>query len=103
MPPKNPKLPEVHTQINDFLENIKKDAQLNTQLLLIQQSLENSYVKRDKITKMIWDAIEIHQKNVDNIEKSGNENKLNWTAIIQSVIIAALSAAATAFVLKGHI
>lgn len=98
--PGHPKLPDTYSQINDFMEDLKKGADFNTRLLLMQQSLEAEYLKKEKIDEKIWEAITKHQKNIDKIQISGEKNRINWTAIVQALIIAVLTAAVTAFLIK---
>lgn len=92
----NPPAHEAYNQIQSFLETIKADADIKTKIAVMDKVLE-TFLTKDKINEMIWDAIKDHDANIEKI----NKNRIQWGPIIQSVVIAVVIAAITAFVIKG--
>lgn len=83
-------LPTTYNKIVELLAKLNKEADFNTRLSLI----ESQYKKQDEIDKMIWNRI-------DQNETNNNKNRINWTAILQGVLISVISVAVAAYLLKG--
>ncbi len=81
---------ETFTQISKLVEKLNKEADFNTRLSIIEKTHKNG----EAIDLMIWARI---KKNQENLEK----NKINFNAIIQSVIIAVTTAMIVTYLMKG--
>jgi len=77
----NEVLPQNYEKLAELLREVKQEADVSTRLALIEQQ----YLKREIIDKMIWDRINTNEANK-------TKNSINWSAVIQGVIIAVLSA-----------
>ena len=82
-------LPERYNHLKDLLDKIGKEADTEKRLIIIEQH----YQKRDEINKMIWTAIKQNEEN-------NNKNRINWTAIVQSVLASVIGGLVIYFLLK---
>ena len=81
---------KTYSQIVELMNKLNTEASLDGRLIKI----ESQYKTGEEITVMIWKAIQRNDLN-------NNKNKINWTAIIQGVIITVVASALTYFMLRG--
>lgn len=91
-----PAVNDAYRQLSSFLENAKKEADLNTKFLLLEQAMGN-YVKKDKIDKMIKEAIKQHDEDAENAKKG----QIQWGGIFERIITTVIIAGITALVIRG--
>lgn len=92
----SPRVKEAYSQMQVFLEQAKKEADLKTKFLLLEKDLEN-FCKESKINDMIWAAIKENQESQDKLKSSG----IQWGPIVERIITAIVIAGITALVIKG--
>ena len=81
-PKEDDNLQKTVEKLAEIFSNIKTEEDLHTQVAIIK----SHYVKKDDITKMVWDAIKENQET----QKRG---RINWLIILQVVIAAIILAA----------
>ncbi len=89
--PEDPK--KLIGQISDILAEVNKHAKFETRLSLLERDVEDFHNESD-IHKMI-------SKRINAYDQACSKNKINWTMVIQAVIIATLSALGAAMVVRG--
>lgn len=82
-------LPERYNHLKDLLDKIGKEADTEKRLTIIEQH----YQKKDDISKMIWSAIATNETN-------NNKNRINWTALLQTVLASVIGGLVMYFLLK---
>jgi hypothetical protein len=87
---------ETYNQISGLLEEMKAAAKFDTRLSLLEQDREN-YVKETDIHKMI--SYKINKYDEEQVKKE--KNGIQWGAIIQQLVIGAVSCLITYFLING--
>lgn len=96
MPEQQPKPKETYDQIGELVAQIKEHAAIQTRIALIENDLKY-YVKETDIHKMISEKIKKYDEQREKIDRKG----IQWSGIIQQIVIATVICLITYFVVKG--
>ena len=91
-----PKPTDALDQISALMAQTKDKAEFDKRLSLIERDLED-YVKETDIHKMSALKIKTYNEQQEKLDGRG----INWTAVVQGVLIAVLSGIAMYFATRG--
>ena len=90
MTQKNENVKEMYEQVAKVLTQLTRESDILERITVI----ESKYKSGEDIGRMIW-------KNIRQNEENNSKDRVNWTAILQNVIIAVVSAGAVALFMGG--